>query len=111
MRRRNDGGVGNLKNNVFDTMKGRITNEFRTICEVHREIYDECWLSLHEVDPATMERLTVLLNEAFDMGVRMDAALVKYHLAQEGVDVPNEGSAKREERVKVSERILRSPQT
>lgn len=100
-----------MKNNVFDTMKGRITNDFRTICEVHREIYDECWLSLHELDPPTMERLTVLLNEAFHMGMRMDAALVKYHLEQEGTDVPNEGSDKREERIKVSERILRNPQT
>ncbi len=98
-----------MKNNVFDTMKGRITNEFRTICEVHREIYDECYLSLHEVDPPTMERLTVLLNEAFEMGVRMDAALVKYHLEQEGVDVPNKDSRKRRERNETSERILRKP--
>ncbi len=100
-----------MKNNVFDTMKGRITNEFRTICEVHRDIYDECWLSLPERDPPTMEKLTVLLNEAFHMGMRMDAALVKYHLPKEGVDVPNEGSQKRQERNETSERILRNPQT
>ena len=90
-------------------MKGRITNEFRTICEVHREIYDECYLALHK-NPVIMEKLTILLNEAFDMGVRMDAALVKHHLGSEGVEVPNKGSKKRKERNNVSERILRKPQ-
>lgn len=99
-----------MKNNVFDTMKGRIKNDFRTICEVHRDIYDECWLSLHDYSPAAMDRLTVLLNEAFDMGMRMDAALVKYHLPKEGADVPNKGSRKRRERNEISERILRKSQ-
>ena len=99
-----------MKNNVFDTMKGRITSEFRTICEVHREIYDECYLELHEKNPEIMEKLTVLLNEAFDMGIRMDAALVEYHLDQPSLESKNTGSEKRQERNEISERILRKPQ-
>ncbi len=99
-----------MKNNVFDTMKGRITSEFRTICEVHREIYDECFLVLHE-NAVIMEKITVLLNEVFDMGIRMDAALVKYHLDQPSLESKNTGSSKRRERNETSERILRKPQT
>ena len=99
-----------MKNNVFDTMKGRVRNDFRTICEVHREIYDECWLALHGRDDKELENITRLLNEAFEMGVRMDAALVKYHLEQPGIDVENKGSQKRQERNEESERILRHPQ-
>lgn len=83
-----------MKNNVFETMKGTITNEFRTICEVHREIYDKCFLALKEKEPEIFEELTVLLNEAFDMGVRMDAKLVSYNEKSEGADVPNTDSAK-----------------
>jgi hypothetical protein len=70
-------------------MKGTITNEFRTICEVHREIYDICYIVLKENEPAIFDKLTVLLNEAFDMGVRMDAKLKACKKESEGVDVPN----------------------
>lgn len=61
-----------MKNNVFDTGKGRFTRKVRTICEVHREIYDEIFLALYEPDPLLLGSLTVLLNEPVGMGVRVD---------------------------------------
>lgn len=47
---------------------------FRTICEVHREIYD-----LSEgVPEAIKEKLRELVLEAFVMGKKMDAKLREY---------------------------------
>jgi hypothetical protein len=47
----------------------RRASSFRTICEVHREIYDAC-----ESLPAVRE----LVLEAFVMGKKMDAKLREY---------------------------------
>ncbi len=101
-----------MKNNVFTTGKGRITTQNRTICEVHRGIYDECFLALHKSDPGALERITLLLNEAFHMGVSMDKKL------SEGRDNPDSDlpsnsyiavvRAIRKRRIDINERILRN---
>ncbi len=99
-----------MKNNVFDTGKGRFTHRTRTICEVHREIYDEIFLALHEKDPLLLERLTVLLNESFEMGVRMDSRLTEIRQTPESTLEPNDVGmveVKRKMRNEISERILR----
>lgn len=102
------------KNNIFDTGKGRYTNPFRTICEVHREIYDKCFFALRENEPETFEELTVLLNEAFDMGVRMDRKLSEIRETPEGELALNENIDEiremRRRRVEISEQLLRHPQ-
>jgi len=99
-----------MKNNVFDTGKGRFTHKVRTICEVHREIYDEIFLALYERDLLLLERLTVLLNESFDMGVRMDRKLSEARQSPEATLEPNDVAkieVKRKMRNDISERILR----
>ena len=104
-----------MKNNVFDTGKGRMTNRVRTICEVHREIYDEIFLALYEANPLLLERLTVLLNESFDMGVRMDRKLSKIRgdkTPENPLEMNDESRVeiKRKMRNDIGERILRHPQ-
>ena len=104
-----------MKKNVFDTGKGRFTHKYRTICEVHREIYDEIFLAFYEKDCKLLERLTVLLNESFDMGCRMDRKLAfirgdapaKRPLEENDVAARE---VKRKKRNKISERILRKTQ-
>ena len=102
-----------MKNNVFVTGKGRSTCKSRTICEVHRGIYDECFLAMHESDPDTLERITVLLNEAFGMGVRMDRKLTAGRDNPESELEPNTDidriRAIRQRRIDIHERILRNP--
>ncbi len=99
-----------MKNNVFDTGKGRFTHKVRSICEVHREIYDEIFLALYENDPILLERLTVLLNESWGMGVRMDRRLSEIRDAPQSSLEPNDVAkieVKRKMRNAISERILR----
>ncbi len=102
-----------MKNNVFDTGKGRFTHKVRTICEVHREIYDEIFLALYEKDCKLLERLTVLLNESWGMGVRMDRKLSELREMPESSLEPNDVAkieVKRKMRNEISERILRTTQ-
>ena len=99
-----------MKKNVFDTGKGRFTHRVRTICEVHREIYDEIFLALYEKDCKLLERLTVLLNESFGMGVRMDrklSAIRQSPLSSLEVNDVAKVEVKRKMRNDISERILR----
>ena len=53
-------------------LKDTIVNPRRTICEVHREIYDE----LENIEGA--EHAIELLEEAFDMGKRLVKKLIQY---------------------------------
>ena len=52
----------------------RRASSFRTICEVHREIYDACG-HLPEPERSAIRNLVI---EAFTMGKKMDAKLRKY---------------------------------
>lgn len=56
-------------------------SSFRTICEVHREIYD---LTEHDSDPwvahHALPKIRDLVLEAFVMGKKMDAKLREYKL-------------------------------
>lgn len=99
-----------MKGNVFDTGKGRMTHRVRTICEVHREMYDEIFLALYETDVVLLERLTVLLNESFYMGVRMDRKLTAGRGPDSEATLETndaEVEIKRKMRNEISERILR----
>ena len=53
-------------------LKSHKVNQRRTICEVHREIYDE----LEEKDGC--DHIVVLLEEAYRMGKKMSDKLFKY---------------------------------
>lgn len=52
----------------------RRASSWRTICEVHREIYDAC----EEAPEALREKLRELVIEAFIMGKKIDARLREY---------------------------------
>ena len=52
----------------------RRASSWRTICEVHREIYDACW-SLPEQEKTQIRDLVI---EAFIMGKKIDAKLREY---------------------------------
>ncbi len=66
---------------IFDSEKGaKPPHHNRTICELHRELYDLCVLGLHEKDPELMKHMIKVLEDAFIMGVKMNRKLVKNKL-------------------------------
>ena len=62
---------------IFDTPKGQRITDRRTICEVHREIYDRCIVGLQD-NHELLDVLVPLLEEAFIMGTKMSKKLVEY---------------------------------
>jgi hypothetical protein len=65
------------------TRKGRAACFKRTICEVHREIYDHLVIELATTRPDVIEKIVPLLEEAFLMGVKLNKKLVEYKLANQ----------------------------
>ena len=66
---------------LFSTNKGsRHRIGKRTICELHRELYDLCVVELHDKDPELMMKMIKVLEDAFIMGVKMNKKLIKYKL-------------------------------
>jgi len=65
---------------LFNHSKGKTVHTNRTICELHRELYDLCVLELHDTNPKLMYKMIKLLEDAFIMGVKMNKKLVKYKL-------------------------------
>lgn len=62
---------------IFDTTKGEMVYSKRTICEIHRDIYDELIISLYKKDIELFKKIIPLLEEAFIMGTRMNHRLIK----------------------------------
>jgi len=50
----------------------------RTICEVHRQLYDQ--VIVHVKDPELQKVLKALIEEAFGMGVALVDKLVTYNI-------------------------------
>ena len=65
------------------TRKGMAACFKRTICEVHREIYDILVIELAATRPEVIERIVPLLEEAFLMGVKLNKKLVENKLANQ----------------------------
>jgi len=66
---------------LFDSAKGsKPPHKNRTICELHRELYDLCVLHLHDKDPELMYKMIKTLEDAFIMGVKMNRKLVRHKL-------------------------------
>lgn len=65
---------------LFDSQKGETVHTNRTICELHRELYDLCVMGLHDKDPELMKQMIKVLEDAFIMGVKMNKKLCKYKL-------------------------------
>jgi hypothetical protein len=62
---------------IFDSPKGEHVYNKRTICEVHRELYDVCVINLIDDNPQLLSKLIKLLEEAFMMGVKMNLKLIE----------------------------------
>jgi len=65
------------------TRKGRGACPKRTICEVHRDIYDILVIELATTRPEVIAKIVPLLEEAFIMGVKLNKALVEHKLASQ----------------------------
>ena len=66
---------------IFSSQKGaKSPHKNRTICELHRELYDLCVIGLHDKDPELMMQMIKILEDAFIMGVKMNKKLCKYKL-------------------------------
>ena len=65
---------------LFDSQKGETVHTNRTICELHRELYDLCVVGLHDKDPELLKHMVKVLEDAFIMGVKMNKKLCKYKL-------------------------------
>jgi len=65
---------------IFDSQKGQTVHTNRTICELHRELYDLCVTGLYKTDPELMKKMIKVLEDAFIMGVKMNRKLCKYKL-------------------------------
>ncbi len=63
---------------ILDSTKGTGVATKRTICEVHRNIYDIIVLEILESNPKLAKNLSDLLEEAFVMGIKMAKKLKKY---------------------------------
>ena len=58
------------------SVKAKVVNHRRTICEVHREIYDI--LEVIDINSKTKEKMVDLLEEVFIMGKKMSSKLHQY---------------------------------
>lgn len=90
--------------NVRETinMISREASPFRTICEVHREIWDH----LGKINnPGLAMLIQTLLLEAFDMGKRMDAQLRRYNerwsdgVYSENIDYQEDRTRRKERKI------------
>jgi len=72
---------------VFDSRKGKHIWPTRSICEVHREIYDLLCIGFDTRDWELVERIVPLLEEAYLDGVKMTKKLVENKCAMPDWDV------------------------
>ena len=98
-----------ITSKIFETRKGQGSYHRRTICELHRRIYDLCVLELQD-NPEFLKKLISLLEEAWLYGLKMNRKLVenKLGLIEKEIAKPNtnfdkkEASRLRKERVRLT---------
>jgi len=66
---------------MFNNSKGRFTENFRTICEVHRDIYDLLYVGVEKKDWSKIEEILPFLEEAYKGGVKITGKLAEYKYA------------------------------
>ncbi len=87
-----------LSKDIFKSAKGKRVTGVRTICEIHREIYDA--IVLDELD-----RAIALLEEAFFMGTRMAKRMIEKKIYDLDFDKEKDGASEESRRLKRQERI------
>ena len=65
---------------IFEGKGAKMPHHNRTICELHRELYDLCVVGLYDKDIELMKKMIKVLEDAFIMGVKMNKKLCKYKL-------------------------------
>jgi len=70
-----------MRSEVFESRKGRHIWPQRTICEVHRELYDRLRLGVDKRDWALIEHMLPQLEEAYLLGIKMTKAMVEKKLS------------------------------
>ena len=66
---------------IFESEKGKAVGCTRTICEIHREIFDQLILLFND-RPKGLKRVVKLLDEAFIVGVKINEKLAEHKLEQ-----------------------------
>jgi hypothetical protein len=64
---------------IFESEKGKAVGCRRTICEIHREIFDQLILLFND-RPKGLKRVVKLLDEAFVVGVKINKKLSEHKL-------------------------------
>jgi len=80
-----------IRSDVFDGLPGLIVRGKRTICEIHREIYDALVFG-------NTEKAVRLLEEAFYVGRKMANAMIKKKIYDIDNVALTSGASKRERR-------------
>jgi hypothetical protein len=95
---------------IFDDRKGRHIWPQRTICEVHRELYDILVLALYPNQEALLEKIVPLLEEAYIAGLKMNKKLVENKVSLPDWDAnlsAQESSRIRKLRIELTEKLKR----
>ena len=93
---------------IFSSGKGAVNlHTNRTICELHRELYDLCVIGLHNKDRKLMFKMIKVLEDAFIMGVKMNRKLCKHKLGSSSKWEESEFRNKEVDRKKLAERRKR----
>jgi len=66
-----------LSMGAMDNYKAQRVVDRRTICEVHRQLYDHCIVYLDD-RPELRDKMAELIEEAYQMGIKMNNKLVEY---------------------------------
>jgi len=61
---------------IFESVKGTQLAKTRTICEIHREIFDRCIIEFND-RPKALKNIIKLLEEAFVVGIKINKRLVE----------------------------------
>lgn len=66
---------------IFNAHKGaKEPHSNRTICELHRELYDLCVMNLYKKNTELMKNMITLLEKSFIVGVEMNRELCRCKL-------------------------------
>lgn len=82
---------------IFESEKGKLVCQRRTICEIHREIFDILIVTMHD-RPEALKKAIKPLEDAFVMGIKLNKRLVECKIKTTyDINVHFESSKKRRE--------------